>query len=225
MFDNYKFRCSGLGNLLIDPRNKNEQLSESSKTYLRELWIKEVYDREKYIVSKYLDKGIAVESDSLELIKTVTGKTYFKNQKRFENDYVIGTPDVDGKNEDSFLDVKSSWDIWTFSAVTEDTAKKTYYGQLLGYMWLLDKKKASLAYCLVNTPQEIIQYELYKLKLSGAIKDTPEDEENALKNYIFDDIEPKERIKMYDFELEEEIQSKLIERIIFARDYMNGLSL
>ncbi len=224
-FNKYKFRCSGLGNLLTNPIKKGEVLSETTKTYLKELWIKEVFGREKLIATKYMDKGIAVESDSLELIKTVTGKTYFKNQKLNENDFIIGTPDVDGKNEDSFIDVKSSWDVWTFGAVTEDSAKKTYYGQLLGYMILLGKQKASLAYCLVNTPEDIIQYEMYKLKASGDIKDTIEDEARDRANYIFDDIDPAKRIKMFDFEREVEVETKLIERIIAGREYMNNLSL
>jgi hypothetical protein len=224
-FSKYKFRCSGLGNLLVDPRSKSDPLSETTKTYLKEIWIWEMFGRKKLIATKYMDKGIAVESDSLELVKTVTGKMYFKNQKQFENDYITGTPDVDGKNEDSFIDVKSSWDIWTFGAVTEDIARKTYYGQLLGYMILLNKQKSSLAYCLVNTPEDIIQYELYKLKASGAIKDIPEDEEKALKNYMFDDIDPAKRIKMYNFGRDAEIEEKLIQRIIEARKYLNNLSL
>lgn len=222
-FSNYKFRCSGLGNLLTDSRSKSDPLSETTKTYLKAIYIAEVYGREKYIATKYMDKGIACESDSLDLVKTVSGKTFFKNQKRLENDYIIGTPDV---IDDLFvIDIKTSWDIWTFAAVNQNKAKSDYYGQLLGYMILTGKLNAKLAYCLVNTPEEIISYELYKLKASGAIKDTPEDEEIALKNYQFDDIDPIKRMKIYDFELEKEIEKKLIERITLSREYLNNLSL
>lgn len=222
-FDTYKFRCSGLANLLVDSRSKSDPLSQTTKTYLRELWIAEVYGREKYITSKYMDKGITCESDSLDLVKTVSGKTFFKNQKKLENDYIIGTPDV---IDDLFvLDIKTSWDIWTFSSVDADKAKKDYYGQLLGYMILTGKQASKLAYCLVNTPEDIVSYELYKLKASGSIKDTPEGEEEALKNYQFDDIDPKNRMKIYDFDFDKEVEKKLYERIILSREYMNKLSL
>lgn len=222
-FSNYKFRCSGLGNLLTDPRLKTEPLSETTKTYLKEIWIKETFGREKYISTKYMDKGISCESDSLDLVKTVSGKTFFKNQKTLENEYIIGTPDV---IDDLFvIDIKTSWDIWTFGAVEKNSAKKTYYGQLLGYMILTGKKFSKLSYCLVNTPEEIISYEMYKLKASGAIRDIPEEEEKARANYIFDDIDPQKRIKVFDYEREEVIEKKLIERIKASREYLNNLSL
>lgn len=222
-FSNYKFRCSGLPYLLTDPRSKSEALSETTKTYLRELWIQEMFNREKLVSTKYMTKGIACETDSLELFEQVNGKRYFKNKKELENDHLKGTPDV--IDSDLVIDIKTSWDIWTFASVDESTAKKTYYGQLLGYMILTGKDKAQLAYCLVNTPEEQISYEMYKLKVSGAIKDTEEDETRARANFIFDDIDPKLRIKVFDFQRDIEVENKLIERIEASREFMNNLSL
>lgn len=223
-FLTYKFRCHGLGNLLVDPRSKTEPLSETTKTYLKELWIKETYGREKIISTKYMAKGIACETDSVHLVEKVLGKTYFKNQKEFTNDYLAGIPDV--IDTDFVLDVKTSWDIWTYASVDADDARKTYYGQLLGYMLITGKTKAKLAYCLVNTPEEQIEYEMHKLKVSGAIKDGNDEEEaKARQNFIFDDIPAEKRVKIYDFELDEEILHKLVERITLSREYMNTLSL
>lgn len=222
-FDTYKFRCHGLANLLIDSRNKSDLLSETTKTYLKELWIKEVFNREKYVSTKYMSKGIAVETDSLQLVEEVLKKKYFKNIKEFSNEYIAGIPDAIDPNY--ILDIKSSWDIWTFAGVDESDARKTYYAQLLGYMILTGKSKAKLAYCLVNTPEEQIEYEMYKLKVSGAIKDTEEEITKARSNFIFDDILAEKRIKTYDFEKDAEIETKLIERIKLAREYMNNLSL
>lgn len=223
-FDQYKFRCSELGYLLTDPRSKSEPLSETSKTYLKEIYIKVVYGREKLITNKYMQKGVACESDTLELVAQTTGQKYFKNLKQLENEYITGTPDA--WYEDHVLDVKTSWDIWTFGSVDENKAKKDYYGQLLGYMFLTDKKKAKLAYGLVNTPQEQIDYEMYLLKVKGLVKDGDEqEEEKALKNFMYDDIPAKDKIKIYDFELDESVLEKLIERIKVARFYLNSLSL
>ena len=41
------------------------------------------------------------------------------------NEGLIGTPDVVA---DSFgIDIKNSWDLWTFAEVDEARVKKTYY--------------------------------------------------------------------------------------------------
>ncbi len=223
-FSTYKFRCHGLGNLLVDPRSKTEPLSETTKTYLKELWIQEMFGREKIISTKYMAKGISCETDSVQLVEKVLNKTYFKNQKEFTNDLLAGIPDV--IDSEFVLDIKTSWDIWTFAAVDEDSARKAYYGQLLGYMLLTGKTKAKLAYCLTNTPEDQISYEMYKLKVSGAIKDDNEEEEaKARSNFIFDDIAQEKRVKIYDFEIDEEIVNKLTERIRLSREYMSTLSL
>jgi hypothetical protein len=221
-FTNYKFRCSGLAHLLVNGRSKKEILSETTKAYLRELWIKEAFNREKYVTTKFMKKGTIVESDSLDLVQEVTGQTYFKNSKRFENDYIAGTPDV---VKDRVIDIKSSWDIWTFSSIDEKKAHKSYYPQMLGYMWLTKFTNSELIYCLVNTPLEQVEYELYKLKVSGMIEDNPQDEGKARLNFEFGDIEPSLRMKSYTFEFDESIKNTLIERIEASREYMNTLSL
>jgi hypothetical protein len=221
-FKNYKFRCSGLRNLMVDSRSKKDPLSETTKSYLEELWIKEVYGNEKIITSKYMEKGTAVESDTLDLIAEVTGETYFKNSDFFENEYINGTPDV---VENGFiLDVKSSWDIWTFMKVDERKAEKDYYYQLLGYMWLTGKTKSQLVYGLTDTPFWIEDREIDKLKGLGII-DSPEQERTARLNYRYSHVEKEKRIKRYHFDFNEELQKKLIERIQAAREYMNSLSL
>src|SRR5690606_38324505 len=103
------------------------------------LWIKEVFDREKYdTVNKYTNKGIACESDSLDLVQKVTGEAYFKNQKQYENEWIIGTPDV--VNSENVIDIKTSFNIWSFANADEKYAQKSYFYQLLGYMWLCEKE-------------------------------------------------------------------------------------
>src|SRR5690606_29721418 len=83
------------------------------------------------------------------------------NKKTLENDFIKGTPDV--ILTDKVVDIKTSWDIWTFLKVDETSANKAYLYQLLGYMWLTDTKKADLVYCLVDTPDDIMHEELRRL--------------------------------------------------------------
>jgi len=115
-----KFRCSGLGNLMVEPKLKSETLSETTKTYLREKYIFEKYKRSKFVESKYMTKGTEVEEESLTLLSIVTRKLYNKNEKLLWNDWIIGTPDTyEGdtiENAITIIDIKSSWDIFTFFA-------------------------------------------------------------------------------------------------------------
>lgn len=221
----YKFRSSSLPSLMVKPRAASEVLSETAKSYLREIYIQEIFSREKYnTASKYTDKGIACESDSLDLVQKVTKETYFKNKKELSNDFIKGTPDVILK--DMIKDIKTSWDIWTFSAVDEDSAKKTYYHQLLGYMWLTGTKQADLIYCLVNTPPEIIADELYKLSFRyPEIGTSDEADAKYKKNYLFDEIDPALRMKSFKLEYSEVDIEILKMRITEARKYLEGMTL
>lgn len=223
-FSKYQFRASSLPAIMTKSRG-SDPLSETTKAYLREIWIAEVFGREKEdIKNKFCDKGIACESDSLSLVEKVTKQTYFKNKKTFENEFIKGTPDVITAN--SVLDVKTSWNIFTYAGVDNEKAKKDYYLQVYGYMWLTQTKKSSLIYCLVNTPENIIQDEIYKASFRNPeLGDNKEAEEKFRKNYIFDDIDPKLRMKKYDFEFDEELLDGLKEKIITARAYLNALSL
>lgn len=219
-FNDYKFRASALPNFLSDGRSK-DGLSGTCKDYLRAEWIFAMFKRQRFVTTKYMAKGTIVESDSLSLVQEVTNNVYFKNKEKFYNDFTMGTPDVVEK--DFILDIKSSWDIYSFAAVDADKAYKDYYGQLLGYMDLTGRKHCQIAYCLVNTPDHIIEKEIVKLISAGVIKETDEEIANVRYSMTFDDIAPKLRLKIFDFDFEDETKAKLIERISTGREYMNSI--
>lgn len=229
-FSTYKFRCSGLANLMVSSRSKTDPLSETTKAYLREVFIREVYQREKFdTTNKYTEKGIMCEPDSMDLIKKVTKQTYFKNNEHFTNEFIQGTPDIvldKGKDTARIKDVKTSWSIFTFANVTEESALKSYYYQLLGYMWLTGSKTSELLYCLVNTPEEIMNDELYKLSFKyPEMNDSDEKMERFKRNYIFDDIPARQRLKSFAIEYNEDDIAALTEKVIAARVYLKTLSL
>lgn len=223
-WNTYKFRCSMLPTLMTSSRTKGE-LGETVKTYLREIWIMEVFGRQKYDTkNKYTDKGISCESDSLDLVKNVLNQTYFKNNKELSNEWIKGTPDVILK--DRIIDIKTPWDLWTFNAVNDEKAFKDYYYQLLGYMWLTESEKSDLLYCLVNTPEEIIAKELYTLSFRyPEINESDEAEAKYRANYVFDDIPEELKIKKYEYALEPTMLELLKDRILQCRDYLKGLTL
>lgn len=229
-FSTYTFRASSLPILMVNSRSKKELLSETAKAKLREIWIKEIFGRERFdVTSKYTEKGTMCEPDSMELVKKVTKKTYFKNPERFFNEFINGEPDIvinPGEKNAQVKDIKTSWDIWTFNKVDEAYALKTYYYQLLGYMWLTGAQKAELLFCLVNTPEPILMEELRKLSYSIPEIGTSDAIDAQYRvNYIFDDIEPKLRLKRFQIEYNQDDVDILQERLLAAREYLKGLSL
>lgn len=198
---------------------KDELLGETAKTKLREIYIEEVFGRKKYDnINKYTQKGIMVESDSLELVSQSSPVPLFKNTKTLENDYLIGTPDV---IKPTLVDIKSSWDIWTFMAVDVNKAKKDYYWQMAGYMWLVETFSAVLAYVLVDTPDEIMQHELYGLSYKMNEKQV----EAAKNNYQYGDIDPKLRVKKYILPLADGDFEKIAKQLDACREYLSLLKL
>ncbi len=214
-----KFRCSKLGSIMTPPKAKKDILSKTCTSYLDELWISLKYGREKDIINKYVQKGIDVEEDSITLYTNVTGRFLVKNEQRFENEYITGTPDI---ITDRVVDIKSNWDIWTF-----DKAEMTrdYYWQLMGYMWLTGKKKATLAYCLVDAPEDLIHDELRRLSWRMGMIDTQdplyvEAEEKVKMNMTFGDIPEEERVKEYHLEYNLDDIEKLKAQIILCLEYL-----
>ena len=219
-FSNYKFRASGIKNLMTRSRKKTDPLSETTKSYLQEIWIEEVFGRRKPVITAPMQKGTMVESNSLDLVQKVSGDKYFKNVKSLENDFIKGTPDVIGDN--FIIDIKSSWDLWTFAKVDLNSATKAYYYQILAYMWLTDTKKGSLVYALVNTPEELMASEFQRLSWK---LEQEKAEEVVRRNHTFDDIDPKIRIRKFDYEFSQTDIEEVTKKIELCRQYLQEFSL
>lgn len=221
-FSNYKFRASGVKNLMVSSRSKTDPLSETTKSYLQEIWIKEVLGREKVVSTPAMQKGTIVESDSMDLVQLVHGKKYFKNNKQLENDFIKGTPDIIDRSADAIRDIKSSWDLFTFAKVDQNSARKDYFYQVLSYMWLAGTKNGSLIFALVNTPEHIIFSEFQKLSYS-----MNEDIAESLtrKNHTFDDIPATTRLREFHFEYCQADIDEVVQKITLAREYLQGFKL
>ena len=218
-FENYKFRCSRLGDLMTDPRAKKDILAQTTISYLDEIFIYETTGREKDISNKYMEKGLLVEEDSISLLTQVTKRFYVKNKEKYENEYVKGTPDI---VENVIIDIKSSWDLWTFAKAE---VSKNYYWQLMGYMWLTGRTESLLYYCLVDAPDKLLQDELRKLSWKMFMIDPidplyVEAEEKVKKNMIFDDINPEHKVKKFEVKYNEWDIEALKKRIGECREYL-----
>jgi len=69
-------------------------LSAGAKTYIKKLAKEFVYGFTEQISNKYLDKGIKVENDSIELYNRVFKTKYEKNTERKTNQWLTGECDV-----------------------------------------------------------------------------------------------------------------------------------
>ena len=149
----FKISPSQCGKIMTNARKKGE-LSKTTITYVDE-WIKEqIYGRRKQLDNKYLDKGNDVENESIEYISEhLNIKGINKNEKTFDNEFMVGTPDV--ITTDTVIDMKNSWDCFTFPLLEKEVPNKDYFYQLQCYMALTGKKKAKLIYTLMNTPEDL----------------------------------------------------------------------
>ena len=66
-----KIRCSSIGKIMTNSRSKTETLSKTTKTYLQELAIEEMYGKRKEFSSRYTDKGNQVEDEGIRLCESV----------------------------------------------------------------------------------------------------------------------------------------------------------
>jgi hypothetical protein len=222
----YYTRSSFAGNTLSEPRSKKDKeagvLSKTTKTHVHNWLIENLFEKKKEISSKHIEKGNTCEDESIELYSEfLEGVVYDKNEKHFRNEFIQGTPDiVDYKNK-LVIDIKTSWDMFTFPYFDTQIENKLYYWQLQCYMHLLDFKKAKLVYCLVNTPTSLINREIKYQSIIKGIDITPELSEEIKNNLTFDNLDIKDRIK--EFEIEREDITLIYNRVGQIRNYIKSL--
>jgi len=192
----FKLRASSAGTLITN--GKGSLISVGGKTYLKEWVISQLYGVEKQIKSKYLDKGIMMEDQAIDFaVKMLSIDFALKNEKRFEDDYFTGEPDM--ILDDLIIDIKNSWDCFTFPLFESEIPNSDYFYQLQVYMHLTGKHKAKLVYILLDTPATNWD--------AGIMYQVP------------DEL----RIKTFDIEYDPTVIESLINKVIEARQYISTL--
>ena len=213
-----------LRDVLLLKRDAKPELSTGAKTYIRELWLEENFGIKQEINSCYIDKGNQVEDLSIELAETMLelGRMY-KNDEYFENNYVKGTPDV--VTDTHIIDVKSSWSAATFPFFDETLSNKNYEWQLKAYMWMSNIHKSFLSYCLVPTPDVLVEDEMRRISWkrgeAGEVSQEVENEVRAFHN--LEAIPIINRIKSFEVTLNSDDIVKMKEKVTLAREYYNTL--
>lgn len=157
-----KIRCSSLGHLMTEPKNKSEVLSVGAKTHIRNLVAQDIFGVDFEVSDKKLEKGNVCEPDSIALLNRVRGLALVKNTERKTNDWLSGEADLFDAASGVGYDIKTAWSAATFPICPEDVAdaqRRLYDWQMRGYAWLWGADEWVVAYCLVDTPEELCKWE------------------------------------------------------------------
>lgn len=208
-------------------RRDNKELSQTAKSYCED-WLKsQIYGRKLEFTNKYTEKGIIMEDESIDFIsKMLDYGQLFKNTVRHENNYMTGETDIEiPKNHDLVMDVKNSWSWETFPLFEKEIPNKNYWWQGQGYMELTGRKHYKLIYVLSDTPDHIIRREASNYSFYNGYGDLdPEIYLQFHKKLTYKDVEDKLKIKIFDFDRDEEAIIKINERVMMCRKYINELS-
>jgi hypothetical protein len=196
-----KFRASQLGKIMANDRS-GKNMGQTAKGYIIQKAKQEFFEYQGELNSKYLNKGLAQEQDSIDLLNLVRLEDYKKNEERVENEWLSGCCDI--ITDTSIIDIKTSWSLDTFPATTyelKDLSEYEWQGR--AYMWLYDMPSFELCYVMVTTAPEIMgEYE------NGAL------------HYV-EHIAPEKRITSITFERDKEIEIQMAERLILATEFYN----
>lgn len=231
-FNDYKFHPSSLGLIMTGSRTK-DPLGETAKSHLIQCYVEHKYGRYKDIHNKYIEKGLMAEEDSIDLYSLVKRKMFAKNKDLLSNDYFVGTPDLfEGesiKEASLIIDLKTSWDIFTFFSCMVKPIDVKYSWQLQAYMDLTGAKTAKLVYCLVNTPIKLVEDEKKKVMWRMGVIDEEADElyqtacNEIDKNSNYDDIPPEKRYIEFTIDRDQDKIDEAHERVELCRKFLNKL--
>ncbi len=230
-FSSTLIRCSSLGAIMTEPKEKAAkdagELSKTAKTELIKTYIKEVYDREKDITTKQMEKGIVNEDQGIAMLSKYLDEPLSKCQDGYSNEWVTGHPDIITATE--VYDTKLSYDIWSFLPNVTEPLDKGYILQLQGYMWLTGRKSGAVAYVLTDCPIYIIEQEKRWLlnRMNVISEESPEYIEAAAGleiNLIYPDIPLDERILIFPISYDEEIIEKIKVKITKCREFLQEFS-
>ena len=218
-----KIRCSAIGKIMTNPKTKGESLSQTTKTYLQELAVEEIYGIRKEFSSRYTDKGNEVEELSIALCNDVLDLGFiYKNEENYSNDWITGTPDVN--TDEILLDVKSSWDATTFPFFDTELKNKDYFFQLQGYLWLTNKTEALLCYCLIDTPLQIVEDEIRREHWKASLIEESLDLRAFVQSkHTFGHIPKEKRLKVFKIAKDDAIIENIKTRIEECREYYDIL--
>lgn len=211
----FKIRSSAISKIM-----GKRGLGKTGESVCQEWIIEQQYKRRKEFSNKYTEKGLINEDEAIDLASEHYDLGFIlKNEKWFEGDFITGTPDI--ILNDRTIDIKCSWDIYTFP-LFETEVKDEYKYQGLGYMELTGKKVHEVVFVLTDTPIHLIEREVYNYARQHGIEDvTTELFDEFHSRMTYSDIPIEKRIKKFTVNYNESEIELINSRVKECREYID----
>jgi hypothetical protein len=216
-------RAHQLGSIMGGPKEKAGELSKTTQKELIKIYAAHLMGVSQSMTSKYLEKGIEAEEDSITLKSKHDKRFYTKNTERKKDAYFSGECDIiDG---DTIHDIKSSWSLESHLLKRVDKLNPDYFWQGQVYMHLYGATNYSVCHCLVNTPDYLTAKEqqtfLYKIGAKPERYHLYETElEEIAKGMIFDHLPIELRYFEQRFEFDPQAIETAKARIDVCRNWI-----
>lgn len=199
-------RCSSIAKIMTEPRTKGAEWSETAKSAMMEIAREVMFGVRKSLDDvRMIEKGRACEDAGIDLYNTV----FLYNLKKVEsterrnNGIITGEPDLVAAASGKGVDIKVAWSLLTFPLTEEMAGKKDYEWQARGYMCLFDLPVWEIAYCAIDTPEELLK---------------PWDDRSI---HLIDDAIPlHHRITIARFERDAEIERAMLDKCKKANEWI-----
>jgi hypothetical protein len=204
----------------------NPELPEGAKNYCQK-WLKEqLYNRRKHFTNRYLEKGIQCEDGAIEFASEYHGWIgATKNDEWFEDDYMQGTPDIILNADSHVIDIKNSYDAFSFPLFDTEIPTKGYDTQLQVYLALTGHETATLAYVLMDAPLDIMKEEMRRLSWKEGSMGLVTDElyQKVKAEMTYSNLIPELRLKTFTVVKNNDVIDELRIRVELCREYIAGL--
>lgn len=206
-------------------KQQNPELPEGVKTYCKD-WLKgQLFNRHSRTDNVYVQKGLINEDEAIDFAAKKLGYGFLlKNLESFENDFIMGSPDVLPGNTDTVIEIKNSWSWETFPYMEEEIQTANYYYQIQGYLWLTNRKNGLLVYCLTNTPDHLIERTARSFCINNGYEQMDIDVYNSFHDELnYSDLPDDLKIKTFIVERDDKVISEISVRVAMCRKYIEEL--
>jgi len=201
-------RCSSIGKIMTPGKSRKEEFGETAKKAMMEIAREELFGVRKDLNDvRAIQKGRACEDLGVELYNNVFLFSLKKlpSDARRDNGIITGEPDLIATSAKKGVDIKVAWSLLTFPLNEDQAGKKDYEWQARGYMCLFDVPEWEIAYCAIDTPEELLK---------------PWDD---LKQHTIDPAIPlHHRITIAKFTRDMEIEKSMLEKCAKANEWIKN---
>lgn len=175
----------------------------------------------------FYEKGTLLEGEAIELLSTLDKTGYTKNNEALTNDYLLGKCDIVTPGKSKIIDIKVAWNISTFLGVFNSPLKPLYWYQMQGYLDLYQLDHGEVCFCLLNTPEGLVEREKIKLLnkyVFGEInrEDYDKNMESLDLSLSYNNIPMKRRVVRFRVDRRPELMPKVYKKVEKCREWLTA---